>query len=713
MIRWQHLLQKLSTDDPVLQEKLRLWQSAPHATPLALIQGFSFISANGATLAYFATSYDGLVNATPYDFSPRIQSSGRNSVEYSRELILSANEGKIVEYDWLHLSHDGNELPTQVKLSRCFLHQQQVLLVELTALNRRHRVRESVLGGFEHIPKHIISTTLEESAEAVYITDSQNRILAVNKAMCRTCGYSAEQLINQTPDFLDARTAMTGEETDGQVALKQRGFWQGEVLKRRADGNHFPAWQSSRKIISGENDEYQVTIFSDISAKKLLEDQLTTRAMYDTLTGLPNRFHLKQILNAALQKLIKDPTGLGAVMFLDLNGFKNVNDSFGHAMGDRVLQLVAARLEAGCIEKADIARMGGDEFTLVLQDCSCKEEIQLFAEQILELFESPFELEGQKFFLGTSIGISLFPTHSTQASQLISLADTAMYSAKKSLPHLIFYDKTMSAAAELKLNLINHLRHAQGLKQFSLAYQAIVDLHTNQTIAAEALLRWQKSPDEYYEAADFVPLLEETGLIINIGTWVLEQACQQAALWRAQYSADFKVSVNVSPLQLEHADFIEQVINALENSALPPEALILEITESALLRQPELANITLKRIKALGISIAIDDFGTGLSSLSRLGTLPIDSVKIDAEFAQRLTEVSGQKLCHAIVQLAQALGIHFVAEGIETQVQKDIMTDMGQGLAQGFLFGYPSTVEQFAASFLQGTPLQLDSRVQH
>ncbi|MEM6247838.1 putative bifunctional diguanylate cyclase/phosphodiesterase [Shewanella vaxholmensis] len=701
MIRWQHLLNKLSTDDPVLQEKLSLWQAHPHKTPLALIQGFSFISANQATLGYFETEYDAFVNATPYDFSPRIQSSGRNSVEYAREMILEAIAGHHVEFNWLHLSQLGNELPTRVNLYRCDLQQQPVVLVELQALNRRNRIRATISDGFAHIPKEILSTTLEESAEAVYITDADNRILAVNKAMSRIYGYSAEQLISKTPAFLEAKNLGSEEETECQIALRQRGTWQGETLKRRSDGSAFPAWQSSRKIITEDGAHYNVNIFSDISTKKLLETQLTTRAMYDTLTGLPNRFHLKQILNTALEKLKTDPLALGALMFLDLNGFKNINDSFGHSMGDRVLQLVAARLEAGCIEKADIARMGGDEFTLVLQDCSCKDEIQLFAEQILSLFESPFEIEGQKFFLGTSIGIALFPTHSDKAGQLISLADTAMYCAKKSLPHLVFYDKAMSQAAELKLQLINSLRHAHSLKQFTLAYQAIVDLQTNEAMAAEALLRWQKSSTECYEAADFVPLLEETGLIVSIGQWVLEQACMQAAIWRTQYKADFRISVNVSPLQLEHLDFIGQVINALEMANLPAEALILEITESALLRQPEQARLTLNRIKALGVSIAIDDFGTGLSSLSRLGTLPIDSVKIDAEFALRLNEVSGQKLCNAIVQLAQALDIHFIAEGIETQQQKDIMTGMGQGFAQGFLFGYPSSADNFTQTFLE------------
>ncbi len=545
-----------------------------------------------------------------------------------------------------------------------------------------------------------MATTLEESAEAVYITDTENRILAVNKAMCRICGYSAEQLINRTPDFLEVQDPSTEQEPQYRAAQRQRGFWHGETLKQRSDGTIFPAWQSCRRITAADGTLYQVNIFSDQSTQKRLEQQLTTRAMYDTLTGLPNRFHMKQLLDKALAKLKDDPQTLGALLFLDLNGFKNINDCFGHAMGDRVLQLIAARLEVGCIDRADVARMGGDEFTIILQDCQSEDEVKQFTEQILSLFDNPLEIEEQKFFLGTSIGIALYPTHSVQAGQLISLADTAMYCAKKTLPHYQFYNRAMSDAAENKLNLINKLRMAYSLKQFTLAYQPIVDLHDNQTIGAEALLRWQKSPDEYYKAAEFIPMLEETGLIINVGQWALEQACRHAACWRAEHRTDFIVSVNVSPLQLEHADFVDKVINALDAAQLPADALFLEITESALLRQPECAYQTLAKLRELGIRIAIDDFGTGLSSLSRLGTLPIDSVKIDSEFAQQLHEVQGQKLCRAIVQLAQALDIHFVIEGIETPRQKEQIIAMGKGFAQGYLFGHPSSMDEFTQTYL-------------
>ena len=701
MIRWPQLLNSFISDNDLAVKQLPLWRAHPHDTALALLQGFNFIGASKATLTHFESRYEQFVNATPYDFSPRIQSSGRNSVEYSRELILRAINGENVEFNWLHLSQAGNELPTRVRLYPGTINQQSVVLAEFEALNRRSSARSDRTDGFDELPKEIMSTTLEESAEAVYITNGNDEIIAVNKAMCRICGYSPEQLVGKVPTFLDLHHGMRQSETDYYQALKTRGFWQGEIWKRRANGESFPAWLSSRRITSVDSAVFNVTIFSDISTKKQLEKQLTQRAMYDTLTGLPNRYHLKQILSNALLKTLDDPTALGALMFLDLNGFKNINDSFGHATGDRVLQLVAARLEASCIENADIARLGGDEFTLVLQDCRCIEEVQLAAEQVLSLFETPFEIEGQKFFLGTSIGITLFPTYANHTSLLISQADTAMYCAKKSRTHIVFYDKAMSKAAEEKLILINDLRHAYSLNQLTLAYQPMVRLDKGTLVGAEALLRWQKNPWQLIEAADFLPILEETGLIITIGQWVLEQACQQGAYWRSSLQADFQMSVNVSPLQLEHPDFVLQVQRALALAELPAAALTLEITESALLRQPELAIATLSKIKQLGVSIAIDDFGTGLSSLSRLGTLPIDSLKIDAEFAAHLNQVSGQKLCQAIIHLAKALDIQFVAEGIEHTSQRDLIMEMGRGFAQGFLFGKPCTALQFQQTYLQ------------
>ena len=696
---WLTKLTQLSSAQPEIQRQLDSWRRDEYAC-LAILKGHAFIGASQGTLDYFDTQRDSFITATPYDFSPRIQASGINSIEVAQQLIERVQQGEVVSVNWLHMSQLGRELPTRVTMLPARLEESQVILVRFEPADRRAKLREKVSNGFDRLPAQLVSSILEDSAEAVYISNQEHEIIAVNKAMCRICGYSADQLLNKSPLDLQGFCEVSNRPSDFLQCLEDRGSWQGETLKTRSDGSQFPAWESCRKLqIDGEI--FYVTLFSDISAKKRLESRLTEQAMVDTLTGLPNRHQLKQQLDQALASAQKESDKLGAVIFMDLNGFKNVNDCFGHATGDKVLQLVAARLEASCIDKASIARLGGDEFTLVLSDCQDRAEIEAISRQLLAIFDAPFEINSQKFFLGTSIGIALFPEHSDQAAQLLSFADTAMYCAKKSPNHVLFYDSQMHRDAQYKLKTINDLRHAFNLNQFQLAYQVIVNLDGNQVLGVEALLRWHKSDEEIIEASDFVPLLEETGLLINIGQWVLTTACEQVAKWRDEIGRPLQACVNVSATQLEHPDFVQQVTRALIASGLPATALVLEITESALLRQPKRVKATLIHLKALGVRIAIDDFGAGLSSLSKLGSLPIDTLKIDAGFAERLNEPQGRELCQAMIQLAQALKIQFVVEGVETLAQKQILSGMGQGFAQGYFYGYPTAAEQFTkANFI-------------
>ncbi|WP_052074639.1 putative bifunctional diguanylate cyclase/phosphodiesterase [Shewanella mangrovi] len=710
MIHWTQVLQRLEIDS-AMQSQLDLWRAQPNDTALALIDDLVFVAANSAALAYFACLRNEIIGAALYDFSPRLQLNGQSSIEQARKLLDDA-ELQSHTQQWLHLNRDGKELPTRLSLYPVMYDGKSMILARFEALNRRAQPRQEQEKNreFDAIPRAVLANILEESAEAVAITDEQHTIIAVNKALCRLTGYSPVQLMGESLTLLDVAGDIHLKEC--QLALSERDFWQGEVLRQRADGKQFPAWQNSRRFNDELGGSYLVTIFSDISGRKQLEARLTTQAMYDSLTGLPNRRHLKKLLKAALEEHHQRTDAmLGALMFMDLNGFKHVNDCFGHSTGDMILQMVAARLEAGCIEKADIARMGGDEFTLIITDCHDEQEVLQFAQQIMTLFDTPFELQGQKFYLGTSIGISLFGSERISASLLLSQADTAMYSAKQSADHIMFYDSSMSEEAEHRLKLLGDLRHALSLGQFSLYYQPIVNLSDGSLLGAEALLRWQKTPSELIEAVDFVPLLEETGLIVSVGNWVLEQACIQAARWREQQSPEFVISVNVSPLQLEHLDFIGQVEQVLRNTKLPPSALMLEITESVLLHHPQQARATLAKIRKMGIKVAIDDFGTGFSSLSRLGNMPIDSLKIDGEFARELYHRRGQQLCQAIVQLSQALELHFVAEGIETNKQKEMLLAMGEGSAQGFLFGYPLHPQEFAmAHFHHTTNAQLSNK---
>ncbi|WP_299802788.1 bifunctional diguanylate cyclase/phosphodiesterase [uncultured Shewanella sp.] len=697
LLTWSELYPRVSSTDPALSEQLLLWQNESESTALAILQGHHFLAATPAALNYFESLEQNFIHATPFDFSPRLQSSGRSSVEYGQQMINKASKGEVVSLNWLHMSQQGKELPTVLTLYPAQLDESIVMLVSFQPMDRRKRSRTSISNGFETLSKELMSITLEDSAEAVYITDEDNKILAVNKAMCRICGYSAEHLIAKTPSEINLELPHQSQVPDNP--LKGKGSWQGEVWKCRSDGTSFPAWQSCRRIYA-DNTVFYVNLFSDISEKKALENKLTQQAMYDKLTGLPNRFHLIKLLNKAINNIKQFPDLLGALLFLDLNGFKNINDSFGHSTGDKVLQLVAARLEACCFENAEIARLGGDEFTLVLPQCRDKQEIEAFSEQILSLFEAPFEINGQKFYLGTSIGISLFPQQSDEPNQLLSMADTAMYSAKNSPKHIRFYNATIREAAEKKLHTLNDLRHAQSLGQFSLAYQSIVDLESNNTVAVEALLRWTQSNGEVIEAHDFIPLLEEAGLMVNVGQWALEQACIQMLKWHQEFDSKLKISVNASRAQLEHPDFIHMLNGLLTRTQLPASALIIEITENAFIHRPKLMTKVLAQLKEMGISITIDDFGAGLSSFNWLSSLPIDCLKIDADFTQRLNSNQGRKLCKAIMQLAQTLEIDFVVEGVETQVQKDVLSSLGKGMGQGYFFNRPASAENFSFEVL-------------
>ncbi|GIU40098.1 GGDEF domain-containing protein [Shewanella sairae] len=697
ILTWSKLYSRVSSTDPSLTKQFELWLDDPDSTALAIIQGQHFVAANSNTLKYFESLEQNFIHATPFDFSPRIQSSGKSSVEYGQQMLNKASKGERVSFNWLHMSQQGKELPTSVTFFPAEIDSNRVILVSFEPMDRRKRTREQTGNGFETLPKELMSITLEDSAEAVYITNEQGQILAVNKAMCRICGFSAEHLLGRNP--ADLKLDVADQENTLAPLAKNRRSWQGEVWKCRSDGSTFPAWQSCRRIYA-DDQVFYVNLFSDISEKKALEAKLTQQAMYDKLTGLPNRFHLIKLLNKAINNIRQYPDAIGALMFLDLNGFKNINDSFGHSTGDKVLQLVAARLEACCIEDAEIARLGGDEFTLILPRCSSEQEISEFSDLILSLFEAPFEINGQKFYLGTSIGISLFPQQSDDPNQLLSMADTAMYSAKNSPNHIRFYNATIRQAAEQKLHTLNDLRHAQSLGQFSLVYQSVVDLESDEIMAVEALLRWTQSNGNVIEAKDFIPLLEEAGLMVNVGQWALKQACLQMKQWHTQFDKNLKISVNISSSQLEHPDFIKLISNILLSTQLPAEALVIEITEGALIRRPIHISNVLTQLKAMKVNIAIDDFGAGLSSLSRLNSLPIDALKIDAGFAQRLDTPQGKKLCKAVVQLAQTLDIKFIVEGIENQSQRDCLQAMGKGMGQGFYFGKPVKSQQFAMDVL-------------
>jgi diguanylate cyclase (GGDEF)-like protein/PAS domain S-box-containing protein len=433
---------------------------------------------------------------------------------------------------------------------------------------------------------------------------------------------------------------------------------------------------------------------TDVTERTAIQEQLRHAALHDSLTGLPNLALFLELLGQVLDRSKRHPEHNFAVLFLDFDRFKVVNDSLGHVIGDQLLVALARRLN-GCLREGDvIARQGGDEFTILLNDLGEASQVSLIAQRIHDALREPFVLRGHEVFTTASIGIALSMTGYTNAQDILRDADTAMYRAKAlgKARHELF-DASMHARAVDRLRLENDLRRAVDRGEFALHYQPIVAVDSGKMTGFEALLRWKRSGTDV-SPAEFIPVAEETGLIRPLGAWVLQEACRQIAAWRAQFpnGPALGVTVNVSARQITGFDFLDTVTGAVRQSNLKPGDLRLEITETALMENPELAEFLLRELRALGVKVYLDDFGTGFSSLSHLHRFPVDTLKIDRSFVANLTGAKRQPaFVEGIVALAKAIGTQVIAEGVETEGQLNEVRRMGCNEAQGFFFAGPLT----------------------
>ena len=549
-----------------------------------------------------------------------------------------------------------------------------------------------------------IAAAAFQSREGMCVTDATGVILRVNRAFTKVTGYSAEEAVGQTPRILRSGRHDKAFYEGMWRSIDTTGSWEGEIWNRRKCGELFPEWLTITAVRddAGSVTHYVATL-TDITQRKEAEYEIRNLAFYDPLTRLPNRRLLLERLKHALSAITRSEHG-GALLFIDLDNFKTLNDTYGHDMGDLLLQQVAERL-AGCVREADtVARLGGDEFVVLLEDLSgtpqdAALQAKTVGEKILEALNRPYPLADHEYHSTPSIGITLFSGPHNLSDDLMKRADLALYGAKAAGRNTLrFFDPAMQAAVTARASLEADLRKALQQGQFVLHYQPQID-DSGTISGTEALVRWQHPSLGLVPPAAFIPLAEETGLILPLGQWVLTTACRQLAAWAAiPGRAHLNISVNVSVRQFRQPDFVAQVLAALEETGALPQRLQLELTESLLLDEVEEVIAKMEALRARGVSFALDDFGTGYSSLSYLRRLPLDQLKIDKSF---VTDIIGNTndavISRTIVALAHSLGLAVIAEGVETTEQRQFLALQGCRSYQGFLLSAPLALADLEA----------------
>ena len=554
-----------------------------------------------------------------------------------------------------------------------------------------------------------IAAVAFESQESIMITDADTVILRVNQAFTEITGFTSEEAVGQTPRLLKSGHHNADFYRAMWETLQRTGTWQGEVWDRRKNGEVYPEWLTISAVKAGNGVvTHYVGAHVDMTEHKAAEESIKNLAFYDPLTDLPNRRLLMDRLQHTLASSARSGRK-GAVLFIDLDNFKDINDTLGHDIGDLLLQQTAQRLES-CLRESDtVARLGGDEFVVMLEDLSehaleAAAQTKTVGEKILATLGQPYQLAKHEYNSTPSIGATIFSDHGQSGEELLKQADIAMYQAKKAGRNTLrFFDPQMQDAINARATLESELRKALENHQFQLYYQIQVD-SSHRPLGAEALIRWIHPLRGMVSPAQFIPLAEGTGLILPIGLWVLETACTQLKAWEQDaLTRDLVLAVNVSAKQFHQADFVAQVQAAVQHHAINPMLLKLELTEGMLLENIEDTIATMNALKEIGVQFSLDDFGTGYSSLQYLKRLPLDQLKIDQSFVRDIVIDSSDKaIVSTIIAMAQSLDMDVIAEGVETEEQRQFLLDEGCTHYQGYLFGKPVPIEQFEALLKQG-----------
>ena len=554
----------------------------------------------------------------------------------------------------------------------------------------------------------ILSQAVEQSPASVIISDTEGNIKYVNPRFSMITGYGADEAVRQDLAWTIAGYASSDTQAEIQAALKDGTEWRGELPNQRKNGEDFWEYVAITPIKANDGTiTHHLAICEDITVRKVYEERLFNQANFDSLTRLPNRVLAFDRLTQALARAHRNER-IVAVIFVDLDHFKNVNDTLGHAAGDRLLIEAAKRLCGATREDDTVARLSGDEFLVILPDLATVYDSKVVAHKILNAFSGPFTLEGRELFFTVSIGLSTYPDDSDNPHTLLQHADAAMYRAKASGRNTYrYFTPDINKQAVHRLELESHLRLALERGEFTIKYQPIIDIAGNHMVGAEALLSWYNPALGHVSPDHFIPVAEETGLIVPIGKWVLETACHQAKSWQEQLRSPFRISINVSSRQFREKNFVKTVCRALEKSSLTASDLELEITENLLLKEAGEASDILNQLSEMQVHLAVDDFGTGYSALSYLKHFPFDALKIDRTFVRDITtDKEDAALTRAIIVMAQSLGLRVTGEGVETEQQLNFLHGEGCNQVQGYYFCKPVTAQEFGKMLQDHTTIK-------
>ncbi|WP_370281005.1 EAL domain-containing protein [Pontibacterium sp.] len=667
------------------------------ADAVLLLRKGQIIDCNNSALRMFgASSKDMLLQRVVGEFSTPNQTCGGHSAELAKQRIQQAYDEGSCRFEWMHKRLDnGKVFPAEVLLSRMVVDDDPLLQATVQDISERKSAEERI---------RTLSQAIEQSPVSVVITDTKGNIEYVNQAFERITGYDEKDVLGQNSRLLKSGNTPPRRYQELWKAILSGKSWQGEFQNKRKNGEIF--WEQAHiaPVIDVDGiTRHFLAVKQDVTLHKMQEEHILHQALYDNLTELPNRFLSLDRLDQLISDAKRDDSQI-AVLFIDLDDFKKVNDTLGHETGDHLLQHAANRLNYSVREQDTVGRLGGDEFIVLLGGLKKPEDALPVAEKILNCFRDPFKIANRELVVTASMGISIYPDNGISPAELLRNADTAMYASKGQGGNTChFFTEEMNMGVSRRLALEEQLHGALGNNEFEVVYQPLVDINSRSIIGAEALLRWYNPTLGNIPPDEFIPVAEQTGLIIPIGQYVLSQALEMTAKWSKQRRWPFKIAVNLSPRQFRDENLATFIQEKLHETGVSGRTLELEITEGVLMGDHGYINSALETLCRMEIGIAMDDFGTGYSSLSYLRSYPFDTLKIDRSFINDINvDAADRELVSAAIAMAHGLGLKVVAEGVETEEQMEYLATQYCDIAQGYLFSKPVKAGQISQMLREG-----------